>query len=142
MFTKSGVNKARLYDSLRTMGRKHLKTKEMRDAWSEDNPTYCYCYVVSEMAYWYVAPKGTIPMAMKVPGDPGTHRFLVYPDGFIVDLTAEQFPNYEDVIYENGKRSMFMQTGCVGPSKRAKMLATLMGYEEDDWITRGIAKSN
>ena len=129
MFDKLNVSKDSLYSSLIKMGKKNLRSKEMKDNWSEDNPTYCYCYVVAEMLFWYVCPSDSKPYKLNVPGDPGLHRFIKLVDGTIIDLTAEQFPNYEDVNYENGKVSYFLQTGCKGPSKRAKMLAELMGYE-------------
>ncbi|MGH7889611.1 MAG: hypothetical protein ACRENF_03570, partial [Thermodesulfobacteriota bacterium] len=121
MFQAAGLTKQALYDALRKMGAKALKPS-FRFGWSEDNPVFCTCYFVSEMAYWYIAPKGTIPYSMKVPGDPGTHRFLMWPDGTIVDLTCEQFPNYALVDYQTAKVTPFMQTGGVGPSKRAKEL--------------------
>jgi hypothetical protein len=131
MFDKVSVDKNNLYDALIKMGPKHLKTKEMKDNWTKDNPTYCYCYcyVVSEMLYWYVTPIGTKSYSLKVPNDPGLHRFLKLIDDSIIDLTAEQFFNYEDVIYSNAKVTPFMQTGCKGPSKRSRILADLMGYK-------------
>lgn len=102
----------------------------MKDKWTEDNPTYCFCYVVSEMIYWYVAPLDVKTYSLKVPNDPSLHRFLKLSNDTIIDLTAEQFFNYEDVDYSKGKRTPFMQTGGKGPSKRAKLLASLMGYKE------------
>lgn len=130
MFDKAGIDKSALYKALIVMGPKHLKTKQMRENWSEDNPTYCYCYVVSEMVYWY-APIETKPFSVKVIGDLGTHKFLKTENGDIIDLTAEQFPDYEDVDYQIAKHSPFMQTGKKGPSKRAKILADLMGFKEN-----------
>lgn len=128
MFKIVSVDKDLLYSSLIKMGKKQLKSKEMRDGWSEDNPTYCYCYVVAEMLFWYVCPADSKPYKVKVPNDPGIHRFIKLSSGEIIDLTAEQFSNYEDVNYDNGKVSYFLQTANKGPSKRAIMLAELMGY--------------
>ena len=126
MFNVAGIEKKVLHDALLKMGTKQLKTKQMRDAWSEDNPTKNYCYVVSEMVFYYLAPPGSKPYKLpNIPGDDGLHRFLKWPDGTIVDLTVDQFPNYEDVNYENGKVCYFMQTGVKGPSKRARLLAEL-----------------
>ena len=126
MFKVAGIEKKVLHDALLKMGTKQLKTKQMRDAWSEDNPTKNYCYVVSEMVFYYLAPPGSKPYKLpNIPGDDGLHRFLKWPDGTIVDLTVDQFPNYEDVNYENGKVCYFMQTGVKGPSKRARLLAEL-----------------
>ena len=126
MFKVEGIKKSVLHKALLQMGTKQLKTKQMRDAWSEDNPTKNYCYVVSEMVFYYLAPPGSKPYKLpNIPGDDGLHRFLKWPDGTIVDLTVDQFPNYEDVNYENGKVCYFMQTGVKGPSKRARLLAEL-----------------
>lgn len=138
MFKVAGVDKEKLHAALRTMGTKHIKgPKEIKDQWSPENPTFFYCYVVSEMLYWYVAPKGTIPMAVKVPGDPGLHRFLQWPGEDsngkflqIIDLTCDQFSDINKVDYSKAKKCMFLQTGCKGPSKRARILAELMGYKE------------
>ena len=39
MYDIAGVTKDKLHNSLRSMGLKHLKTKLMREGWSDDNPT-------------------------------------------------------------------------------------------------------
>lgn len=134
MFLKAGLSKDALYNALRKMGPKALKPA-FRDGWSEALPVWCTCYFVSEFAYFYLAPKGTTPYSCKVPGDPGTHRFLMWPDGLIVDLTCEQFPDYELVksVYPNAKVTMFMQTGCKGPSQRARELAGHLGIDQGAW---------
>lgn len=134
MFEVAQLSKDELYTALRKMGAKAIKPA-FRGGWSDAVPTWCTCYFVSEFAYFYLAPKGTKPYSVKVPGDPGTHRFLKWPTGEIVDLTAEQFPDYELVksVYPLAKVTMFMQTGCVGPSQRAKQLAGLLGFNESAW---------
>ena len=134
MFEVAGLSKTDLYYALRKMGPKAIKPA-FRGGWSEALPVWCTCYFVSEFAYFYLAPKGTTPYSVKVPGDPGTHRFLMWPDGRIVDLTAEQFPDYELVksVYPNARVTMFMQTGCKGPSQRAQQLADLLGYNVAAW---------
>lgn len=134
MFVTAGLSKDSLHGALRKMGPKALKPM-FRSGWSEEFPTWCTCYFVSEFAYFYLAPKGTTPYSVKVPGDPGTHRFLMWPNGFIVDLTCDQFPDYELVksVYPNAKHTMFMQTACKGPSKRAKDLAQLLGIDPKTW---------
>ena len=38
MFKVAGIKKSVLHKALLQMGRKNLKTKLMKDAWSEDNP--------------------------------------------------------------------------------------------------------
>lgn len=134
MFQAAGITKDALYTALRTMGPKALKPA-FRNGWSEEFPVWCTCYFCAEMVYWYLAPKGTTPYSVKVPGDPGLHRFLMWPGGRIVDLTAEQFPDYELVksAYPNAKVTMFMQTACKGPSKRARDLAELLGIDPGAW---------
>ncbi len=134
MFHIARLSKDELYTALRKMGPKAIKPA-FRGGWSEQMPVWCSCYFCSEFIYFYLAPKGTKPYSVKVPGDPGTHRFLKWPNGEIVDLTAEQFPNYELVksVYPNAKVTMFMQTGCVGPSQRAKQLSGLLGFNESAW---------
>lgn len=134
MFEIAQLSKDELYAALRKMGVKAVKPA-FRSGWSESNPTFCSCYFVSEFSYFYLAPPGTKPYSVKVPGDPGTHRFLMWPDGQIVDLTAEQFPDYELVkeVYQSARVTMFMQTGCKGPSKRAKELAVLLGLNDSSW---------
>ena len=130
MFEVAGIEKKVLHKALLKMGRKELKTKLMRDAWSEENPTKNYCYVVSEMVFYFLAPPGSKPYKLAgIPGDDGLHRFLKWPDGTIIDLTVDQFSNYEDVNYENGKVCYFMQTGVKGPSRRARLLAELCNLE-------------
>ena len=89
-----------------------------------------YCYVIAEFVWFYIAPDGSKPYSLKVPKDPGLHRFIKWPDGTIVDLAIRQFDNYEDVDYTQAQVRYFLQTGCTGPSKRAKILAELMEYNE------------
>ncbi len=131
MFKVAGIEKKVLHDALLKMGRKELKTKLMRDAWSEENPTKNYCYVVSEMVFYFLAPPGSKPYKLAgIPGDDGLHRFIRWPDGTIVDLTVDQFPNYEDVDYEKGKVCYFMTNQYNKfASKRAVKLAKLCGLK-------------
>ena len=131
MFDVAGIEKKVLHDALLKMGRKELKTKLMRDAWSEENPTKNYCYVVSEMVFYFLAPPGSKPYKLAgIPGDDGLHRFIKWPDDTIVDLSVDQFDNYEDVDYSQAKVCYFMTNQYnKGPSKRARILAELMGCE-------------
>ena len=46
----------------------------------------------------------------------------------MLNLTAEQFSNYEFVNYDAAKVSYFMQIKAPEPSKRARLLASLMDY--------------
>ncbi len=126
MFQVASVDKDQMYAALRIMGKKELKPA-FRQNWSENNPTYCYCYVIAEWVYYYSSPYSTIPYKLQVPNDPGLHRFLRWPTGIVIDLSADQFDNYEEVDYTKGKVCYFMQSGGKGPSRRARMLANLMG---------------
>ena len=127
MFDKAGVSKERLHSALIKMGKKNLKTKLMRDKWSDEYPTTNYCYVIAEFVFCFFAPDGTIPYKLKgIPGDDGLHRFLRWSDGTVIDLAVDQFPNYEDVNYELGRKCYFMYPS---PSKRARLLAELYGVK-------------
>jgi hypothetical protein len=127
MFDKAGVSKERLHSALIKMGRRGLRYKHLKAKWSEEYPTTNYCYVIAEFVYCYFAPEGTIPYKLKgIPGDDGLHRFLRWPGGTVVDLAVDQFPNYEDVNYELGKKCPFMYPS---PSSRARQLAEIYGVE-------------
>ncbi|MFM7855682.1 MAG: hypothetical protein ACKO96_28070, partial [Flammeovirgaceae bacterium] len=99
------------------------------------NPTRNFCYVVSEFVYHYIAPRGSKPYGLRIEGDASLHRFVKWPDGTIVDLTCDQFPDYSLVRYENAKITPFMPvSGKSQPSKRAKHLAQLMGFERTNHL--------
>lgn len=131
-FVLAGISQEALHTALRAMLPAALKaydaagTKAMRAEWSPENPTRFSCYFVSEMVYWYLAPPGSRACALEVPGDATLHRFVQWPDGEIVDLTCDQFDHYELLDYSKSVPKMFMQTGGVGPSKRARQLAALL----------------
>ena len=61
MYELAGLNKQTLHDALRIMGKKHLKTKLMKEGWTHDNPTKNYCYVIAEFVYYYLSPRGSKP---------------------------------------------------------------------------------
>lgn len=109
-----------LHEALRKMGKKHLK-KIYRERWTPERPTTGYCYVVAEVVYHYLAPKGSRPYVIRM-SDRETHWFVRLPDNEIVDLTADQFD--EAVPYDKGKPHGFMTKTI---SKRGKMLASLLG---------------
>lgn len=130
MYDIAGVTKDKLHNSLRSMGIHHLKTKLMREGWSEDNPTKNYCYVIAEFVYYYLSPRGSKPYKLPgIPGDDGLHRFIMWPDYSIVDLAVDQFSNFEDVDYTKAKKCYFMYNtvGRPGPSNRTRILGELMG---------------
>lgn len=119
------VDKEKLHNALRQMGEKHLKP-QYKNQWTPERPTTGYCYVVAEVVYYYLAPKGSRPYVMKT-GANETHWFIKAPDGNIIDLTADQFD--EPVDYEKGKPQNFRTKQI---SKRGKILADLLGLTERD----------
>jgi len=114
------INQDKLYAALRVMGKKHLKPL-YRDYWTPEHPTTGYCYVVAEVAYHYLAPKGSKPYVMHT-GERETHWFLRAPNGVVIDLTADQFDTLPD--YKQGRRANFLTPK---PSKRPKILAEVLG---------------
>lgn len=126
VFHMVGISHQKFLEALRTMGPQHLKTKKMRDAWDPTNPTRNYCYVIGQFTYCYLAPEGSVPYSLVV-DDPevfGTkHYFVRWPNGQIVDLAAEQFPNHELVDYNRGKRASFFPPW---PDTRTRLLASLL----------------
>lgn len=102
------------------MGKKHLR-KPYREGWTPERPTTGYCYVVSEVVYYYIAPKGSRPCVMHT-GDNETHWFIKDPEGKVIDLTADQFD--EPLDYSKGRPQNFLTNQI---SKRGKILATLLG---------------
>lgn len=116
------IDKEKLHDALRQMGKKHLRPQYKAD-WTPERPTTGYCYVVAEVTYHYLTPKGYIPHVMKT-GEMETHWFLKSPDGEIIDFTADQFD--EPLDYSKGKPQNFMTKDI---SKRGKILAQLLGLE-------------
>lgn len=123
MFALSGVKKDDLYDALRKMGPVDLKPALRKD-WSVENPTRNFCYVVSEFVQNFVLP-GSTAYSLIVPGDDYKHYYVVDNSGHVIDLTAEQFPDYSIIDYQAAKKAHFMHPS---PSKRARKLAGLMGY--------------
>ena len=140
MFDRAGISRGELLTALRTMGKKHINGKVLKEQWSEKNPTRNYCYVVSEFLHWYVAPVGSQAYSVEVEGDDAVHVFMRWPKEQLVDLTCDQFPDISKVIYDNAKKKSFMQSGGPGPSKRAKILAEHLGFTDDDILTEKFAK--
>lgn len=122
MFVHAGVNREKLHDVLRHMAPYSLKGAFRKD-WRADNPTRNFCYVVSEWLIHYVAPAGSLPFRMTVPGEANKHYFVRWADGTLVDLTAEQFDAWETLDYTTAKKASFM---FPSPSSRTKVLDTLM----------------
>ena len=115
------IDRQKLHDALRRMGKKYLKP-QYKDQWTPERPTTGYCYVVAEVVYHYLAPKGSRPYVMKT-SENETHWFIKDPEGRVIDLTEDQFE--EPVDYTKGKPQNFRWTK-EGISKRGKMLAQLL----------------
>jgi CO dehydrogenase/acetyl-CoA synthase delta subunit len=114
------IDKQKLDNALRRMGKKDLKPA-FREFWTPERPTTGYCYVVAEVVYHYLAPKGSRPHVIRL-GGTDTHWFVKDPAGNILDLTADQFD--EPCDYSRGRPQNFMTPGI---SKRGKKLAGLLG---------------
>ncbi len=133
-FARVGFTQEALHAALRSMCPRALKgftaaeTAKMRAEWTPANPTRNCCYFTSEMVYWFVAPYGSRAMSLRFAGD--LHRYVLWPDGQVVDLTCDQFELFDVALYRDGKPRAFMQTGGPGPSRRARQLAAALGFTE------------
>ena len=113
--------KARLQD----LGPRLLKAN-YKAKWSEDNPCWGYCYLVSEAVYHYCLEK-TVPRCVNLGEGYGNHWFLD-KNGEPVDYTAEQFgfkvPHHKGIKRQFMKGSVKTERGAI--SKR--------GYEMARWL--------
>jgi len=101
----------------------------LRDEWVPERPTTNYCWVVSEVAYRLVMPKGTTCWQVDVDGHGRFHWFLKDPDGNVVDLTIDQAEDWREIPkYEEAKRYHFRPA----MSRRGKKLAELLGIIGED----------
>jgi hypothetical protein len=83
------INQKWIIRSLQLVGDVMLKS-EYRSKWSVDNPTYGYCYLVSELLYHYVYPNSkSYTIDLSSVGE-DTHWFLKN-NGKIIDYTGIQF---------------------------------------------------
>jgi hypothetical protein len=123
MFDRAGIDRDKLHGVLRSLAKGHLKAA-FRKTWVPENPTRFFCYVVSEYVLNFVAPPGSTAWSLVIPGDEAKHYFIRWPDGTIVDLTAEQFDDFSLVDYSKGKKSHFMYPS---PSRRAREVHEAMG---------------
>jgi hypothetical protein len=122
MFKHADVNRRALFLAFSLMAPHYLRG-EFRKTWSAANPSRNFDYVVSEWLICYVAPPGSFAFRMAVPGQVGKHYFVRWTDRTIVDLTAEQFDQWELVDYAAAKKASFAPPS---PSFRAKVLDNLM----------------
>ena len=119
------IDKGKLNDALRKMGSENVKEQYRRD-WSPERPTTGFCYVVAEVVFHYCAPNGSQSYRMET-GPTTSHWFIKTPDGTIIDLTADQFDKALD--YTKGVATQFRTQH---PSKRAQILAELLGLSKPD----------
>lgn len=116
------IDRDKLHDALRQMGKECLKKPYYKDKWTPECPTTGYCYAVSEVVYHYLAPEGCRPYVMKI-AENETHWFLKCPNGKVIDLTDDQFCERPD--YDMGKPQNFLRGKQL--SKPGKKLADLLG---------------
>lgn len=117
MITQKFVN-AKLIE----LGNKLLK-KPYKDKWSADNPTFGYCYIVSEALYHFGGYNDPKPYVVNFGEEIGTHWWLLDADGLVIDYTSLQF-DFE-VDYSLGRRAVFFKGGI----KTDKGYISKRGYE-------------
>jgi hypothetical protein len=121
MFKHARVNRDDLHLALKHMAPHYLKGEYLK-AWSDGNPTRYFDYVVPEWLVHFRAPAGSFAFRVPVPGQDAKHYFVRWPDGTIVDLTAEQFEHWELVDYAESKKASMPSVA----SSRARVLDTLV----------------
>eukprot|EP01047_Picozoa_sp_COSAG01_P082979 COSAG01_NODE_17176_length_1172_cov_691.409133_1_plen_369_part_01 len=142
MFKTAGINRKQLHDALKIMGTLPYRNGGVKTdlPWSPKNPTQNYCYVVSEFVLHYAAPEGTKAWRLNdFPHSETIHVFLEWPDGAIVDLTADQFGDTVIPYHDTTRQvpHLFMPGGernRGGPSRRARILAVRMGHDTEGHI--------
>ena len=118
------VDRDTLHACLREMAPTHLKPA-MRKDWTTEHPTRNFCYVVTEWLCKILWPNDLTGWSVEVPGDTAKHYFATIGETVSsprIDLTAEQFAEWDVVPYSAAKRARFMPPS---PSKRARVLAEL-----------------
>lgn len=93
-----------------------------KSKWTADNPTYGYCYIVSEVLLHYYLSDDYKSYCINM-GDEGVHWFLMNEAGTIVDFTNKQF--VVPVNYKEAKRKAFFN-GSI-PTSKGKI--SKRGYE-------------
>ncbi len=108
---QSAEFKSRLDDGLIALGAKNVR-KQYRHLWSEKNPAFGYCYVISEFLF-HCLTEPTVPKV--IPTAAGLHWFLQLSNGQPLDLAKD-----DEYDYAKGVRRPFMTQRM---SKRAQLLA-------------------
>ena len=118
LLTRKKINRACL-----EYGREGV-VRYLRHEWRRERPTINYCWVVSEVAYRLVMPKGTTCWQVDINRQGRFHWFLKDPKGRVVDLTLDQSRDWREIPkYEEAKRYYFRPV----MSRRGKKLAELLG---------------
>lgn len=103
-----------------------LLKEPYKSNWCSDNPTYGYCYIVSEALYHFLPEKNVSAYCMNL-GEIGTHWYIKKNDE-IIDFTASQFDFPID--YTKSVRKGFfkgsVQTNRGYISKRGYKIAELL----------------
>ena len=116
------ITREKIEQTLKEIGPNLLKPK-YRKEWSKDNPTYGYCYIVSEVLYHYVY-ENVVPCVINYGEGIGTHWFVKDRDtGKVFDFTEKQF-NFS-VEHEVGLPKGFMK----GKYKTNKGYISQRGYQ-------------
>jgi hypothetical protein len=107
-----------------------LLSKQYKYLWREDNPTFGYCYIVSEALYHYFYDENFVPFCINYGNDIGTHWFLKNIETEeISDFTGNQFEF--EVDHKLGKRRTFLKGGIKTTkgfiSKRGNQMAIHLG---------------
>lgn len=98
------MNQVFINKKLIELGPELLKPRYKKN-WSKDNPTYGYCYQISEALYHYYPKYEKLnPYVINFKNEYGTHWFLSDLNE-IVDFTYQQF--LFEVDYSLGKHCMF-----------------------------------
>lgn len=132
MFLRANLSREQLHDAYRALGGKLFRNYQFRKMWKPERPSLFQCYITSELIYWYTLAAEASSLSVcttHIPSQPGVvHWFLVHRQKGIIDCTADQFDNYSEIDYTNSRKTFFLQSACVGPSSRAKLLAQQMGF--------------
>ena len=110
---------------LQQLGNRLLK-QPYKEQWRPENPTYGYCYIVSEAIYHY-APEKIKAYCMNLGPSWGTHWYITI-NNEIKDFTRKQFPFELD--YRQAKGKGFFKGAIQTPrgfiSKRGYEMASLL----------------
>ena len=114
---------------LRVLGDRFLRSR-WKHFWCPERPTTGYCYLVTEVLWFYGLAEGE-PHELFFP-DGSTHWYLQTTDGRVTDLTANQYgarPNYD-----RGHPAHFYGGTELAPrglmSERGHALAVYLGYAD------------